>query len=232
MPVWDDFLSEDDKRMLANRKETKPRPHAQFGERPAILVIDMNQGAVGDDIPVYEVVKEIPSATGERAWSAIRHMQDLLPKARVAGIPVFYSKHYFKESTGMPLADADSPFSELNPLSAVQDEVAMEPGDMLVEKQQASAFNQTGLINMLLNKRVDNVIVTGNSTSGCVHATVVDAGAFQLKVSIVEEAVFDRFDLSHAAALFNMGWKYGDIVSIGEVFEYIASVTDGQRQPA
>jgi hypothetical protein len=29
-----------------------------------------------------------------------------------------------------------------------------------------------------------------------------------------------------------MGWKYGDIVSIGEVFEYIASVTDGQRQPA
>ena len=108
----------------------------------------------------------------------------------------------------------------------------MEPGDMLIEKQQASAFNQTGLINMLLNKRVDNVIVTGNSTSGCVHATVVDAGAFQLKVSIVEEAVFDRFDLSHAAALFNMGWKYGDIVSIGEVFEYIASVTDGQRQPA
>ena len=108
----------------------------------------------------------------------------------------------------------------------------MEPGDMLVEKQQPSAFNQTSLVNMLLNKGVDNVIVTGNSTSGCVHATVVDAGAFQFNISIVEEAVFDRFDLSHAAALFNMGWKYGDIVSIGEVYEYIASVKDGQREPA
>ena len=232
MPVWDDFLSEDDKRMLANRKKTEPKPHGQFGERPAILVIDMNRGAIGEDLPVYEVVKEIPSAIGERAWSAIRHMQDLLPRARAAGIPIFYSKHYFKETTGLPLADEGSPFSEFNALSEIQEEVAMQPGDMLVEKQQPSAFNQTGLINMLLNKKVDNVIVTGNSTSGCVHATVVDAGAFQLNISIVEEAVFDRFDLSHAAALFNMGWKYGDIVSIGEVYEYIASVTEGQRQPA
>ena len=232
MPVWDDFLSEDDKRMLANRKEMPPRPHAQFGERPAILVIDMNKGAIGEDLPVYEVVKEIPSAIGERAWDAIRHMEDLLPKARAAGIPVFYSLHYFEETTGLPLADAGSPFSEFNPLSAMQEEVAMQPGDMLVEKQQPSAFNQTSLVNMLLNKKVDNVIVTGNSTSGCVHATVVDATGFQVKVSIVEEAVVDRLDLSHAAALFNMGWKYGDIVSIGEVYEYIASVKDGQRQPA
>ena len=35
MPVWDDFLSEDDKKMLANRKKTEPKPHGQFGERPA-----------------------------------------------------------------------------------------------------------------------------------------------------------------------------------------------------
>jgi nicotinamidase-related amidase len=108
----------------------------------------------------------------------------------------------------------------------------MQPGDLLVDKQQASVFHQTGLINMLMNKGVDNIIVTGNSTSGCVHATVVDAGGYQLKVSIVEDAVFDRFDLSHAAALFNMGSKYGDIVSIGEVYEYIAAIEDGERVPA
>ena len=232
MPVWDAFLSENDKKMLANRKPMRPKPHAQFGERAAVLVIDMNKSAIGPDLPVHEVVKEMPGAMGEYAWAAIRHMEDLLPMARAAGIPVIYSKHFFKETTGLALADANSPYSELNPLSEIQDEVAMQPGDLLVEKQQASVFAQTGLINMLMNKKIDNIIVTGNSTSGCIHATVVDAGGYQLKVSVVEEAVFDRFDLSHAAALFNMGSKYGDIVSIGEVYEYIASVTDGQRDPA
>ena len=232
MPVWDDFLSENDKKMLANRKPMRPKPHAQFGERPAILVIDMNKSAIGPDLPVHEVVKEMPGAMGENAWAAIRHMEDLLPMARAAGIPVVYSKHYFKASTGLALADPGSPYSELNPLSDIQDEIAMQPGDLLVEKQQASVFHQTGLINMLMNKKVDNLIVTGNSTSGCVHATVVDAGGYQLKVSVVEDAVFDRFDLSHAAALFNMGSKYGDIVSIGEVYEYVASIKDGERVEA
>jgi maleamate amidohydrolase len=232
MPVWDDYLSENDKKMLANRKEMRQKPHAQFGERSAVLVIDMNKSAIGPDRPVHEIVNEMPGAMGENAWAAIRHMEDLLPKARAAGIPVIYSKHFFRETTGLPLAAASSPYSELNPLSEIQDEIAMQPGDMLVEKQQASVFGQTGLINMLMHKKIDNLIVTGNSTSGCVHASVVDAGGFQLKVSIVEEATFDRFDLSHAAALFNMGSKYADIVSIGEVYEYIASVTDGQREPA
>jgi nicotinamidase-related amidase len=169
---------------------------------------------------------------GSNAWAAIRHMEDLLPMARAAGIPVVYSRHYFRVSTGLALSDPASPYSELNPLSEIQDEIAMQPGDLLVDKQQASVFHQTGLINMLMNKGVDNIIVTGNSTSGCVHATVVDAGGYQLKVSIVEDAVFDRFDLSHAAALFNMGSKYGDIVSIGEVYEYVASIEDGERVPA
>ena len=82
MPVWDDFLSENDKKMLANRKPMRPKPHAQFGERPAILVIDMNKSAIGPDLPVHEIVNEMPGAMGENAWAAIRHMEDLLPMAR------------------------------------------------------------------------------------------------------------------------------------------------------
>lgn len=232
MPVWDEFFSETDKRMLENRKQRPPKPHAQFGERAAILVIDMNRGAVGPDRPIEEIVNEMPGAMGANAWAAIRHMQDLLPRARAAGIPIIYSKHLFRETTGLAMADASSPYSALNPLSEIQDEIALQPGDLLVEKQQASVFGQTGLINMLMNKGIDNLIMTGNSTSGCVHATTVDAKGFQFNVSILEECVFDRFDLSHAAALFNLGTKYADIVSLEETNEYIASVKDGQREAA
>lgn len=231
MPVWDQFLSERDKQMLANRPP-REKPHAQFGERPAVLVIDMNEGAIGPDKPIPEIVHEMPLAMGDQAWAAIRHMQTLIPRARAAGIPIVYSKHFFRQSTGLPASNPESPFSEFNPLSELHEAVGREPEDLLVEKQQASVFGQTGLINMLLNKRVDNIIVTGNSTSGCVHASVVDAKGYQLEVSIVEECVFDRFEMSHAAALFNLGTKYADVVSMEETLAYIDTVRDGVRQAA
>lgn len=232
MPVWDKFLSENDQLMMANRPARQGRPHAQFGERPAILVIDMNEGAIGPDRPVHEIVSEMPLAMGENAWAAIRNMQELLPRARAAGIPIIYSKHFFRDTTGLDLANPNSPFSEHNPLAELHEAVGRQPEDLLVEKQQASVFGQTGLINMLLNKRIDNIIVTGNSTSGCVHASVVDAKGYQLQVSVIEECVFDRFELSHAAALFNLGTKYADIVSMDETLDFVTGVKDGQREAA
>ena len=237
MAVWDKFLTENDKKMLSAQGGGLGGRHSQrsseFGERPAVLVIDMNEGAVGEDRPVWEVVEKIPGAMGDKAWAAMRHMQDLLPKARAAGIPVIYSKHIFRAIHDMPGAkNPDFVYSELNPLSEIHEVVAMQPGDMLIEKQRASVFFQTGLVYMLMNKKIDNLILTGNSSSGCVRATAVDAGGYNFKVSIVEDATFDRIEASHAMSLFDMNMKYGDVVSIGDVYEYIASVKDGQRVPA
>lgn len=228
MPVWDKFLTEQDKKMLAAQKKRPQPPHAQFGERPAILVIDMNKGAIGPDRPIWEVVDKLPGAMGDMAWAAIRHMEDILPKARAAGIPIVYSKHLFRETTGLKEAEPSSSYSSRNPLSEIQEEVAPQPGDLLVEKQRPSVFFQTGLIYMLLNKKIDNLILMGNSTSGCVRATAVDSQGYTFKTSLIEECVFDRIEFLHAASLFKLQPGV-DIVSVGEMYEYIASVKDGQR---
>ena len=220
MPVWDDVLSEHDRKVL----EVRPlRRRGGFGDRPALLVIDMNCGAVGEDRPIYEQLDEYPGACGLYGWAAIPHMQEVIRAARGAGIPVVYSKLIFKAIHDLPRAnDPKYMFSELSPQSEIQPEVAPQPGDLIIETQQHSAFAQTPLLPVLLNKKVDTLIITGCSTSGCVRATVVDATFYHcFKVAVVEECVFDRAELSHKAALFDLQRMYCDVVSQKEVMEYI-----------
>lgn len=220
MPVWDDVLSEHDRKHLAARG---PRQRRGLGERPALLVIDMNCGSVGENRPIYEQLDKYPLACGLYAWAAIPHMQEVIRAARGAGIPVVYTHMILKAIHDLPRAkDPKYMYSELSPQSEFQPEVAPQPGDLVIETQQHSAFSQTPLLAVLLNKKVDTLIVMGTSTSVCVRATIVDATSYHcFKVAVVEECVFDRFELSHKAALFDLQRAYCDVVSLKEVMEYI-----------
>ena len=226
MRVWEDLLTEHDRKVIAGRPA---RQLAGFGDRPALIVIDMNAGAVGEDGPIYEHVDRYPGSCGNFAWAAIPHQQKILSKARKAGIPVVYSRHVFRAIHDLPRAkDPTFQYSELNTQSEIHPEVAMGPGDLLIEKQRASVFFQTGLIYTLLNKKVDSLIIIGNSTSGCVRATVIDGAGYAFKVSVVEECVFDRIEMSHKASLFDMQFKYCDVNSVDEVCDFLATVRDGE----
>ncbi len=221
MAVWDQFLTENDCKVLAARK---PRARRGFGEKPALLVVDMQYTACGEDRPIWEQLDRYPGACGPYAWEAIRHMQKLLPAARAAGVPVIYTKHLFRPTVGLPAADPSSGYSSLNPLSEIPTEIAMQEGDLLIEKQVASAFFHTGLITILLHHKIDTLLVVGNSTSGCVRASVVDAGGYQFKVAVIEECVFDRIEMSHAASLFDIQFKYADVVNLPEVYDYLGQI--------
>ena len=224
MAKWDDLLSKHDREVMA--AGVKIRKPTGFGERPALLVIDMNIGAVGEDRPIYEQLDRYPLACGPYAWAAIRQIQKLLPVAREAGIPIIYSKHIFKASHGLPRHDDPTySFSELSPLSEFHPETFPQEGDLIIEKQRASVFFQTPLLYVLQNQQVDTLIIVGNSTSGCVRATTVDASYYpSFKVSVVEECVFDRVELSHKAGLFDIQFKYGDLVSLNQAIDYLEQI--------
>ena len=226
MAVWDDALTEQDRKVVELRP---PRPLTGFGERSALLVVDMNRGAVGEDRPIAEQLDRYPGACGNFAWDAIRHMQRLIPAARGAGIPVIYSRHIFRATHDLPRAkDPSYSYSELSPLSELQPEVAPQPGDLLIEKQRASLFFQTGLIYMLLNKKVDTLLITGNTTSGCIRATAIDGLGYEFKVAVIEECVFDRIEMSHKASLFDLQFKYCDVISVDRAYEHLATVHQGR----
>lgn len=229
MAAWDAFLSEDDKKVVAKRK---PRKLNGPGKRNALLLIDMQVTACGYDKPIYEQLDTYSGACGPHAWKAIPVQQELLAAARAAGMPVIYSKHVFYDISGLPSADPSNNFSSHNPNSEVPVEVAMQPGDLLVEKQTPSCFTFTNLHLMLSHLGVDGLLVGGNSTSGCVRATCVEGMALGYKMQVIEEAVFDRIEMSHAAALFDMQFKICDVISAADALSQIGAGTAMKSEAA
>jgi nicotinamidase-related amidase len=76
------------------------------------------------------------------------------------------------------------------------------------------------------------VLIAGTTTSGCVRASVIDAFSYNLKVSVVEECVFDRGQASHKINLFDMAMKYADVISLQETVEYVRGLPDNLFAPA
>ena len=105
----------------------------------------------------------------------------------------------------------------------IVDQVAPLPGEPVIAKSAPSAFGGTPLAGLLSYLGVDTVLVVGEATSGCVRATVVDAASHRLRVVVVEECVYDRFEASHAINLFDMHQKYADVLPLAEVLGWLES---------
>jgi nicotinamidase-related amidase len=103
------------------------------------------------------------------------------------------------------------------------------PSDLVLVKKHASAFFGTHLAPMLTAKGIDTVVVTGCTTSGCVRATIVDALGYGFRPIVPLEAVGDRADEPHEASLFDIDAKYGDVVSVDEVLEYLRRLRSPSR---
>ena len=92
--------------------------------------------------------------------------------------------------------------------------VAPAAGDIVLSKGKPSAFFGTPLLGLLVDRGVDTVIVCGGSTSNCVRATTVDAASHNLRAIVVADCVFDRFEVSHLTALFDLDRQYADVVAL------------------
>jgi nicotinamidase-related amidase len=68
---------------------------------------------------------------------------------------------------------------------------------------------------------VDTLIVGGESTSGCVRASVVDGCTYRYRMMVVEECVFDRHQACHAVNLFDMDQKYADVIPVTAALDYL-----------
>jgi maleamate amidohydrolase len=80
------------------------------------------------------------------------------------------------------------------------------------------------LASYLIDKQVDSVVVTGCTTSGCVRGSVLDAFAYNFRVTVPEECVYDRSPVSHAANLFDMAYKYADVQPLRDVLAALDSL--------
>src|ERR1700761_1225025 len=225
--VWDKFLTERDKQHL-EISGWGNRPPKGLGSKPAIIVVADYFLVLGPERePILEQVATWPASCGLEGWEAIDRTAELLDAARQAGVPIAYV-HGAVEEAGPWNPDgrgsmAQVPDEQREIAYQIVKEVEPQPGDLVMPKLTASAFAGTPLSMYLSQLGVDTVLVVGETTSGCVRATVLDAAASRFKIGVVEECCFDRTEAAHAINLFDMHHKYADVISLASAISYLKS---------
>ena len=227
--VWDRFLTEQDRAHLAMVR----RQRVGFGKKPALLLVDLYRWVFGDKPePLLEAVKTWPLSCGLAGWNAVPRIQTLLRTVREVGIPIVHVKGLEDEAG---VAQTVRREAERNAAMSPEarerrrrrydiiDELKPLAGEAVLRKSSASAFWGTPLVGHLNFLGVDTIITCGESTSGCVRASVVDGCTYRFRMIVVEECVFDRHEAAHAINLFDMNRKYADVLPLAEVMEYLIS---------
>ena len=78
----------------------------------------------------------------------------------------------------------------------------------------------------------ESLIICGESTSGCVRASTVDAYSYGFHSALVEECTYDRSMLSHKVNLFDLHHKYADVMHVGDVIAHLDKLAPAQRKRA
>jgi maleamate amidohydrolase len=198
-----------------------------LGKRPALLIIDVQYRTVGTEPrPFWEAIKEFPTACGQVGWDAVPHITRLLALFRAKGWPVLYPYVSQKEAFDKGRL-ADKVPALMTVAKRGYDfvaQVAPDQNDVLLPKKHPSAFFGTPLVSYLIERGIDTLVVTGCTTSGCVRGTVVDGFAYNFRVLVPYECVYDRSQVSHAVNLFDMSEKYADVMSTDEALAALQSV--------
>lgn len=189
--------------------------HLPFGERPALVIVDAAMAYLDKASPLYAGVE-----------AALASIERLVAAARTAQIPVVFTRVvyelggadgglFYRKIPALRLFDAGSPLGEFP--------ISLQPAanDIVITKQFASSFFGTRLASILTALKVDTLLITGFSTSGCVRATALDALQSGFAPFVVRDACGDRHPAPHAANLFDMQAKYAEVIGEDQAHGYL-----------
>ena len=210
MRIWYPLINDVIRAMYAHY-QSEPR----LGSSPALLLIDLyNLSYKGGNKPVRELLSTNPSGCGEHAYKAIAPTQALIQLFRDRQLPVIYStRRWYAHSEGVHSTQRQrKALTEED--YAIYEAFCPEPEDTIIYKPRASVFFDTPMAETMKELGVDSLVIAGESTSGCVRASTVEAYSHGYPPILIEECVFDRNPVSHAMNLFDMHHKYGHVMPL------------------
>jgi maleamate amidohydrolase len=185
-----------------------------FGKSPALILVDFVQGYFDPACDLYAGVEDaLSSALRIRAVARAKRIPVILTNVVYHPLALNGGRFYEKAK---PLRF----LTEGNPMGAWPAGLSPEPDELVVSKQYPSAFFGTSLASTLTALGIDNVVLTGLTTSGCVRASCVDAMSHGFITTVVRDACGDRHSAPHEANLFDMEAKYADVVSEQEILDH------------
>lgn len=192
-----------------------------FGSKAAIINIDLQKA--------YTAVNEFKTAY-ETNPNQIQYINEINNLARSKKLPVVFTYVAYMDSAedaGVWGTRTNTPDSLQNikfnsRRAAFDDRLDIKKEtDVIYCKKMPSPFFETPLQSLLVWHKVDTIILTGGSTSGCIRAAAVDSLSRGYRTIVPEECVADKHESYHFANLTDMLLKYADVVNYKEVIEYL-----------
>ena len=191
-----------------------------FGEKLAIVNVDMQQAYTRTDMfkTAYETDPK-----------QIDYINQISALARAKDLPVIWSRVAYKDDAsdaGIWGTRTDTEDS-LQRIKYASERHRFDPrceigdADLQYTKRMPSAFFETQLASYLVWHKVDTVVVTGGSTSGCVRATAVDALSHGYRTIVPIETCADKHESYHFANLTDLQIKYADVEPVQVVFDWM-----------
>jgi len=184
-----------------------------IGRHCCLLLVDFVNGFVDFD-----------QLGGPHIMAAAERTVDLLNHFRSQHLPIAHTRVVFESdgSNHNVFAQRVPPLKKLTeqaPGSQIVPQLTPMPGELVIRKQSASAFFETGLASWLRQRGADTVVITGCTTSGCVRASVVDSMQHNLRTIVISDCVGDRAIEPHDGNLFDIAQKYADVMTRDEFVE-------------
>jgi len=192
-----------------------------FGSKAAIVNIDLQKA--------YTDVNEFKTAY-ETNPNQIQYINEINNLARCKKLPVVFTYVAYMDSaedagiwgtrTNTPDSLQNIKFTSRRAEFDDRLDIKKET-DVIYCKKMPSPFFETPLQSLLVWHKVDTIILTGGSTSGCIRAAAVDSLSRGYRTIVPEECVADKHESYHFANLTDMLLKYADVVNYKEVIEYL-----------
>jgi nicotinamidase-related amidase len=197
------------------------------GERPAVLIIDMQNDFCDP---------EAPTTLWPSIGRTFEPIKRLCEAARGRDVPIIYTQ-------GLVAADGSSAglwrfkqrfHAEMRVQiegsrgAEIIRELAPQAGDRVIRKWRPSAFFRTDLEVFLGARQIDTLLCCGTSASGCVRATVTDAFMRDIRCMVIRDCVADRTEAVLEANLFDLHQKYAEVVPLSEALAFLGSLSAGR----
>ena len=215
-------LSDKTARELFEDVRSNPaRKRFGFGSRMAIVNVDPQKTYTRPDLYKTGYITDPDQ---------MHHINELSKRLRAKGLPVIWTHVAYMENAadcGVWGTRTNTPDSLQNikfgsPRAEFDDRLEIQRDvDAVYTKRMPSAFFETPLNSFLNFHKIDTVVVTGGSTSGCVRATAVDSLSYGYRTIVPIQTTADKHESYHFANLTDLLIKYADVVDVSEVYDWL-----------
>ncbi len=181
--------------------------------KSALLVLDMQRYFLDKTSHAY-----IPSAP-----AIIPGLLQLIKGYTENGLSVIFTRHVnTPQDCGMMDKWWKDVITRENPLSEI-DEIFDTSGHTVIEKSQYDAFHKTNLEDLLKEKNITQVVITGVMTHLCCETTARSAFMRGFEVFFPVDGTATYNEEFHKASLLNLSHGFADLVLLDELLEVLGN---------